>query len=107
MADPTSTPTAHGPRRYRKRPVEVEAYGPLTRDNLHAVATWCHGKARLAKLAGPGRGMHTGVRIETLEGVMTADLGDYVIRGVQGELYPRKPDIFAATYEPVAESDRG
>jgi hypothetical protein len=39
--------------------------------------------------------------IATLEGVMRADAGDWIIRGVKGELYPCKPDIFAATYEPV------
>jgi len=39
--------------------------------------------------------------IETLEGNMKADLNDWIIRGVKGELYPCKPDIFAATYEPV------
>lgn len=39
--------------------------------------------------------------ITTLEGVMTADLGDWVIKGVKGEIYPCKPDIFEATYEPV------
>ena len=39
--------------------------------------------------------------IETFEGTMRADLGDWIIRGVKGELYPCKPDIFAATYEPV------
>lgn len=37
--------------------------------------------------------------IDTLEGRMRASLGDWIIRGVQGELYPCKPDIFAATYE--------
>lgn len=37
--------------------------------------------------------------IRTLEGDMRADLGDYVIRGVAGEFYPCKPDIFEATYE--------
>ena len=41
------------------------------------------------------------VEIYTLEGVMTADEGDWIIRGVQGEFYPCKPDIFEATYEPV------
>lgn len=41
------------------------------------------------------------VMIVTLEGTMTASLGDWIIRGVQGELYPCKPDIFARTYEPV------
>lgn len=39
--------------------------------------------------------------IPTLEGVMTASSGDYIIRGVKGELYPCKPDIFQATYERV------
>ncbi len=39
-------------------------------------------------------------QIETLEGVMTAQVGDYVIEGVKGEHYPCKPDIFALTYEP-------
>lgn len=39
--------------------------------------------------------------IRTLEGVMTAQDGDWIIRGVKGELYPCKPDIFAATYERV------
>ena len=40
--------------------------------------------------------------IFTLEGDMFASIGDYIIRGVQGEFYPCKPDIFAATYEVVA-----
>lgn len=41
------------------------------------------------------------LEIPTPEGDMRADLGDWIIRGVQGEFYPCKPDIFAATYEPV------
>ena len=44
--------------------------------------------------------------IKTLEGTMRADLGDWIIRGVKGELYPCKPDIFAATYEPVGSGDQ-
>ncbi|MEU0761592.1 hypothetical protein ABZ351_18195 [Streptomyces microflavus] len=39
--------------------------------------------------------------IRTLEGVMRASEGDWIIRGVQGEHYPCKPDIFAATYDAV------
>lgn len=39
------------------------------------------------------------LQIETLEGVMTANKGDWIIRGVKGEFYPCKPDIFEATYE--------
>jgi hypothetical protein len=41
------------------------------------------------------------IGIKTLEGVMRADIGDWIIRGVNGELYPCKPDIFAATYDPA------
>lgn len=43
------------------------------------------------------------VRIKTLEGIMRADAGDYIVRGVKGEYYPVKPDIFASTYEPVGK----
>ena len=42
--------------------------------------------------------------IDTLEGRMTASLGDFIITGVKGERYPCKPDIFAATYEAAEES---
>ncbi len=41
------------------------------------------------------------VEIETLEGTMKAERGDWIIRGVAGEFYPCKPDIFAATYDPA------
>lgn len=41
--------------------------------------------------------------IHTLEGTMSADPGDYIIRGVQGEFYPCKPDIFEQTYERVED----
>lgn len=41
------------------------------------------------------------IGIKTLEGTMRCDVGDWIIRGVKGELYPCKHDIFAATYEPV------
>ena len=41
--------------------------------------------------------------IETLEGTMKANIGDYIITGVNGEQYPCKPDIFEKTYEPVVE----
>ena len=44
---------------------------------------------------------HARVSIKTLEGTMNADLNDWIIKGVKGELYPCKPDIFEATYEPV------
>jgi hypothetical protein len=44
----------------------------------------------------------TPVEISTLEGRMRADPGDWIITGIKGERYPCKPDIFAATYEPVS-----
>jgi len=43
----------------------------------------------------------SGILIYTLEGTMVASRGDYIIKGVKGEFYPCKPDIFEATYEPV------
>ncbi len=43
--------------------------------------------------------------LKTLEGVLTVSLGDWIIRGVQGELYPCKPVIFEATYEPVGDDE--
>ena len=42
------------------------------------------------------------IQVPTLEGVMTARIGDWIIRGVKGEVYPCKPDIFEATYEPAS-----
>ena len=47
------------------------------------------------------------LKIQTLEGVMTAQQGDYIIRGVQGEFYPCKPDIFEQTYELAADHPNG
>jgi hypothetical protein len=44
---------------------------------------------------------HEAVHIKTLEGTMEAGRDDWIIQGVKGELYPCKPDIFAATYEPA------
>lgn len=55
------------------------------------------------KFANPGEIFFAGGRlcIGTLEGTMVAEAGDWIIRGVKGEIYPCKPDIFAATYEPA------
>lgn len=43
------------------------------------------------------------LKIETLEGIMNASVGDYIIKGVNGEFYPCKPDIFEKTYERVTD----
>lgn len=76
---------------FRKKPVEVQAV-QLTGENLVDVANWCHASAVTTR----------GLVIRTLEGLMEAELGNYVIRGVQGEFYPCRADIFDATYERVA-----
>lgn len=77
-------------KRYRKKPVEISAYY-VSAVNINQAANWCGGRVV----------NNTKIEIDTLEGVMTAQTGDYIIKGVQGEFYPCKPDIFKATYEPV------
>lgn len=89
----------NAPKRYRKKPAEIEAM-QLTRESFHAVGEWA-GARECWGLDAPSPGLF----IETLEGLMKASLGDYVIRGVKGEFYPCKPDIFAATYV-AAEADQ-
>jgi len=97
------------PQRFRKRPVVIEAMH-LTDMSAVTVCRWMgldqdqtHAAIRFEQLD-EDHDAWTGIHIETLEGTMVASPGDWVIRGVQGEFYPCKPDIFAATYE---EADRG
>jgi small ligand-binding sensory domain FIST len=89
---------------YRKKPVVIEAVrwnGGITGTNREvegepavSVLDW------IAATGGDHNGADfEGLRIRTLEGVMTASPGDFIIKGVQGEFYPCKPDIFEQTYE--------
>ena len=98
--------------KWRKRPVEVEAIrwdggaaaaGPVI-DWVLAGGGTAHYYAD-GELADAEPGKHVGERIaiRTLEGDILASPGDWVIRGVQGEHYPCKPDIFAETYESAAD----
>lgn len=89
---------------FRKKPVAIKAV-QLTRENGQAVATWCGGQ--WLSLYGRGdRGEDIShVSITTLEGIMRADLGDWIIKGVKGEFYPCKPGIFAATYDAANAAD--
>lgn len=86
---------------FRKRPVVIEAFQLHPNDGqTRAVPPSWLVQAILDKrvhMLDAG-----GAQINTLEGVMSADVGDWIIRGVKDELYPCKPDIFAATYEEVA-----
>lgn len=94
------------PQRYRKIPVEVDAI-QWTGDNKDAIEAFTHGKARLKIVPGPGRGVHEALVIHTLEGDMRAALGDWIIRGVESEVYPCKDSVFRKTYEPLDEQPTG
>jgi hypothetical protein len=79
---------------YRKRPLVVEAM-QFDGKNGATIAVWSGERARpVVELHAP-----MVMAIYTLEGVMRADVGDWIIRGVKGEFYPCKPDIFEETYE--------
>lgn len=82
-------------RRFRKKPVVIEAVqvGPHPQPDWFKAA---RDRGDIYYEAGSGDAM-----IETLEGVMRARPGDWIIQGVKGEIYPCKPDIFEQTYEPV------
>lgn len=82
--------------KYRKRPVVIDAIHFLG-ENWQEVMQWVSDHTTDRKVTFTGDTLTIG----TLEGVMTATPGDYIIRGVQGEIYPCKPDIFAKTYEPA------
>lgn len=82
-----------GEVRYIKKAVIVEAI-PWTGDNEDQVAEFM-GVLYVLKDSDEK------IVIDTLEGQMRADLGDFIIRGIMGEFYPCKPDIFAMTYDKV------
>lgn len=83
-------------KKYRKKPVVIEAI-QWTKDNAGEVDLFCCGKAALVLSPLPAAPLV--FFIHTLEGTMKASLGDYIVKGVNGEFYPCKPDIFEKTYE--------
>ena len=114
------------PQKFTKKPVQIEAWQLPTWDEPNwfdgdaqlvfsvthyvdtciAIAEWCSGVSHMmvnadefafdeARVPGPH------MTIPTLEGEMIASPGDWIIRGVNGEFYPCKPDIFAKTYDAV------
>jgi hypothetical protein len=89
--------------RFRKKPVEVEAVQLTTWQAVLDCAQWIRGYGHEVMVDSEAL-TTTGtpaLHIKTLEGVMGASCRDWIIRGVQGEFYPCKPDIFEATYDPV------
>jgi len=79
--------------RFRKKPVVINAV-QWTGNNQSEIEEFCPA-IRYAEAA------HGNPVIETLEGFHTASVGDWIIKGVEGEFYSCRPDIFAATYEPA------
>ncbi len=86
--------------KYRKKPVIIEAM-QIKSDNIRYVLQWIDGESVSA--AGYDDNDMPFISIHTLEGKMTGQLGDYIIKGIKGEFYPCKPDIFEASYEKVSE----
>jgi hypothetical protein len=91
--------------KYRKLPVEIEAF----RIGVDYIPDWFMDKVSTNEiiLHGKSSGFEhyddTHCTIKTLEGNMRGEYGDYIIKGVNGEIYPCKPDIFEKTYEEVEE----
>lgn len=90
--------------KFRKKPVVIEAW-PV-RDLLYAFENdWESVPESIVEAYKTGGWVFTphGIHVPTLEGTMLAGSLDWLLRGVQGEFYPCKPDIFALTYEPALE----
>lgn len=87
--------------KYRKKPIVIEAFklGSGWPDWFHD--RHIKNEVTTHNLDDRPRGGPDYALIHTLEGVMRAENGDWIIKGVKGELYPCKPDIFEATYEAV------
>lgn len=93
--------------KFRKKPVVIDAEqftesrafeclneGKPFAFGLHVSGSWHPIEKKLH---------HATISVRTIEGTMRAELGDWIIKGVKGELYPCKPDIFEATYDAEPE----
>ena len=96
--------------KYRKKPVVIDAI-QLTGRNVRQVYEWVYDCVAIKTDIDLHKWddyvqlvIAKGMKIPTLEGKMVASIGDYIIKGIQGEFYPIKADIFEATYEVVNES---
>ena len=88
---------------FQEKPVVIEAR-QLTNDNLDQIIQW------IDSVSGDGhcwksRALRHSLVIRTLEGVHAAAIGDWIIKGVKGEFYPCKPDIFEMTYQPMIKNN--
>ncbi|MEK5277664.1 hypothetical protein BJP50_11150 [Paenibacillus odorifer] len=85
--------------KYRKKPVVIDAFKWTGGPDQTEDPQWIIERIKMGQVSFANGLMY----IKTLEGIMEAKPGDYIIRGVKGEIYPCKPDIFEATYESVAK----
>lgn len=85
-------------RKYMKRPIVIEAM-QWTGENRKDIFMFCSKSYTHYQI---GSNIPE-LRIQTLEGSMIASVGDYIIKGIQGEFYPCKPDIFHETYDEVTD----
>lgn len=86
--------------KFRKKPIVIEAMR-LTSETMNEIKEWCDGRTCSSVTGyegGPIREMNQ-ILIPTLEGGAVASFGDWVIKGIAGEFYPCKDDIFQKTYE--------
>ena len=100
-------------KKYRKKPVVIEAVewnGRNQREMFDFLTNYAKKNCTVSldeytfRIDLVNGGCQTGnLIIKTLEGEMTANVGDFIIKGVAGEFYPCKPEIFEATYELVVE----
>ena len=86
---------------FRKKPVEIVAnqFTPEVAESdqdIIELAQWCNGGVNWSV---NNNKQQRSILIETSEGTMKANVGDWIIKGVKGEFYPCKPDIFEETYE--------
>jgi hypothetical protein len=89
---------------FRKKPVEIQAI-PLTAENAEYVARWCNGVVVKYESVDDPTDVTVTLDIPTLEGVMRGEVGDFIIKGLKGEFYPCKSDIFVESYDYVRDAD--
>lgn len=88
--------------KYRKKPVVIEAIQFLDdAETISEISEFAGCDIRIDYSVNPPV-----LKIDTPEGTMTASPGDYIIKGVKGEFYPCKPDVFEATYEKADIAER-
>lgn len=87
--------------KFRKKPVEIDAIQFIDGNSVEIANFIIDGGGSFRAVTHPRDGSKDEIFIQTLEGEMKAINGDWVIKGIKGEFYPCKPDVFEATYEAV------